>query len=279
MNNKNKKIGISTIVYNITAWCISITILFPLFWMLYSSVKDNVEFMNDTLALPKEILLGNYLQAMQVGGLTTAFTNSAFYAIINIILVVVFSLITAYFIARYDFKGRTVIRLFYMVGMLIPLYALLVPVFIQYKFLDLLNNRFALIITYYGMSVPLAIFLEESFISGIPNDIDEASVIDGCNMLQRLFLVIFPLCKPIIATVCILTMLNTWNEFAFAVILTPDESLRTVSIALRYFATGQDIQYTYLLAALSCTSLPIIICYILFSKEIIKGMTAGAVKG
>ncbi len=266
-------------VMNVFAWAVSITMLFPVIWMSYSAVKDNGEFMKDTLALPSELVFSNFPKAFEIGSLWLAMANSAFYAVINIAVVVCFALLTAYFLARYDFKGKQAVRLTYLMGMLIPLYALLVPIFVQYRLLDMINNRLILIITYYAMSVPLAIFLAESFIAGIPSDIDEASIIAGCTMFQRLSRIIFPLCRPIVATICILTLLSTWNEFAFAVILTPDPELRTVSIALRYFTSGNDLDYTFLMAALLATSMPIIIAYMVFSKEVIKGMTAGAVKG
>ncbi len=278
-----KKLTVSKVLTSIfmngVAWFVTIAAIFPLVWMSYSAVKDNGEFMKNTLSLPSQLLFSNFPKAFEVGSLWTAMGNSAFYSVINICLTVAFSVVTAYFLARYDFKGKALVYYTYMMGMLIPLYALLVPVFVQYKLLGMINNRLSLIITYYAMSVSLAIFLTESFIKGIPMDIDEASIIDGCSTTQRLFKIIFPLCKPIIATVSILTLLNTWNEFAFSVILTSDSALRTVSVAIRYFTSGRTNDYTYLMAALLSTSLPVIIAYMLFSKQVIKGMTAGAVKG
>ncbi len=279
ISNKKKKNYISIVFMNTIAWVITIAALYPVVWMTYSAVKDKNEFMVSTLALPSKIMFSNFPKAFEVGQLWLAMGNSAFYAAVNVVITVVFAITTAYFLARYDFKGKGVINFIYVMGMLIPLYALLVPIFVQYKILDMLNNRLTLIITYYATNISLGIFLTESFIQGIPMDIDEASIIDGCTISQRLGKIIFPLCKPIIATVSILTLLNTWNEFAFAVILTPDIKMRTVSVAIRYFTSGRNMDYTFLMAALLCTSLPVIIAYLLFSKEVIKGMTAGAVKG
>ncbi|WP_461206233.1 carbohydrate ABC transporter permease [Clostridium sp. DL1XJH146] len=278
-NSKNSKKILSKILINVFACLVSFVCLFPLIWMAYSSLKDKSEFMRDTLALPTKLVFSNFPKAFEIGNLWSAMGNSAFYVVINVSLMIVVSTITAYFFARYDFKGKGFMKFMYIMGMLIPLYALLVPLFVQYKMLNMINNRFALIITYYAMSISLAIFLTESFIEGIPVEIDEASIIDGCNMRQRLSKIIFPLCKPIIATTSILTLLSTWNEFAFAVILTPDKRLRTVSVAVRSYSTGRELDYTFLMAALLSTSLPVIITYIFFSKQVINGMTAGAVKG
>lgn len=279
MKSRKTKSTISTIVLNIIACSISIVSIFPLVWLLYSSFKTNKEFLLDTLSLPASLNWENYPRAFEIGGLWSAMQNSAVYTAINVILICTSALIVAYFMSRYEFKGRKVIYYLFMLGMLIPLYALIVPIFIQYRMLGLINNRIALILTYFGMSMPLAIFLYESFIEGIPTEIDEASVVDGCNILQRIFLIIFPLCKPIMATVAILTALHTWNEFAFASVLTSSPTLRTISVALRSYSSGTDVEYTFMMAALFSASLPILVIYLFFSKQVVKGMVSGAVKG
>lgn len=267
------------IAINVVCLLITFTCLYPLFWMAYSSLKEKSEFMRDTLALPTHLVFSNFPKAFKIGNLWCAMANSTFYSIINIILVSFISVTTAYFFARYEFPGKKLMKGAYLFGIVIPLYALLVPIFVQYRLIDMINHRMPLIVTYYAMSISLAIFLSESFIKGIPTDIDEASIIDGCSLWQRLYKIIFPLCRPIIATTGILTLLNTWNEFAFAVILTPEKSMRTVAVAIRSYSTGRELDYTFLLAALLSTSLPVIIAYIVFSKQVINGMTSGAVKG
>lgn len=281
MNNKRKfsRHIPSKIAVNVITWAISITCIFPLVWMFYSSLKENSEFMRDTLSLPKHIFFSNFKKAFEVGDLWTAIANSAFYSLVNVVLVGSFALISAYFFSRYNFKGKKLLKVLYLMGILMPIYALLVPVSSQYRMLNALNQRWPLIITYYAVNVSLSLFLIESFIDGIPVDIDEAAIIDGCNLRQRLFKIILPICRPVLATTSILTLLATWNEFAFAIILTPDKKLRTISVALSSFSTGLKVDYTFLMAGLVGTSLPLIIIYLFFSKQVIKGMTAGAVKG
>jgi len=269
----------SKIVVNAICWIVSLSAIFPLIWMFYSSLKKNGEFMRDTLSLPKQIFLSNYPKAFEIGNLWTAISNSLLYSLINVIAVGVFSLIAAYFFSRYDFRGKKIIKSTYMMGILIPIYALLVPISSQYRIFDMTNNRLPLIITYYAINVSLSIFLIESFLDGIPVDIDEAATIDGCSLPQRILRIILPMCRPILATTSILTLLATWNEFAFSVILTPDKKLRTISVALSTYSTGTKTDYTFMMAALVSTSLPLIIIYLLFSTHVIKGMTAGAVKG
>ena len=277
---KNKiKITPVMLIANIVCILITFSCIYPLFWMFISSLKSNGEFLMDSLSLPKELLFNNYIKAMELGKLAHSMFNSSIYVIVNIFLTTIMAFITSFFVNRFNFKGKNFIRATYLIGMLIPLYALLVPVFVQYRLLDLLNNRLSLIITYYAMCMPLSILLFDSFIQGISPELDNAAIIDGCSITQLLFKVIFPLCTPIIGTVAIMVVLNTWNEFAFSVILTPRLELRTVSVALRAFSTGQKVEYTFLMSALCCATLPVIFIYLLFSKHVIKGMTAGAIKG
>ena len=277
VGNVWKKMG--GILLNVLCVSMSIASVLPIVWLFYSSLKTNSEFMLDALSLPSKCMFGNYPKAFDLGNLWGAIKNSAIYSVINITLVNFSALLVGYFISRYEFKGKKFMYYVYMVGMLIPSYALLVPVFLQYRILDLLNTRIALIITYYALNMPLAIFLYESFILNIPNDIDEASIIDGCSMLQRIYMIILPLCKPITATVSILTLLQTWNEFGFAVVLNAEAAMRTVSVALRSYSTGMEVEYTFFMAGLFAAAIPVLVAYAFFSGQIVKGMTAGAVKG
>lgn len=277
-NNKMKKIVASSFM-NILCWCITISAIFPIFWLFYSSLKTKDEFILDTISLPTQFAFENYVEAFRIGNLMTGMLNSAFYSVITVTMVCISSVIVGYFVARFEFKGKKLIYFGFMLGMLIPLYALLIPVFIQYKVLGLLNTRIALVITYYAMNMPLAIFLCESFIQGIPYELDEASVVDGCSMSQRIFKIIMPLTKPILATVAIITMLHTWNEYGFGAVLTTNSELRTIAVSLRSYSSGGEVEYTFLMAGLFAASIPMLVVYLFFSKQVIKGMVAGAVKG
>ncbi len=276
---RSVKETVLTILANILALLITFTCIFPLIWLLYNSVKDKYQFMKDTISLPTNPQWGNYAKAIKLGNLIPATFNTLFNVVITVVLVSVASVIVAYFLARYNFKGKKVVSAIFLIGMLIPLYALLVPMFLQYKMLGMTNTRFVLILPYFAMQVPLGIFLCESFIQDIPREIEEAAVIDGCGLSQIIFKIIFPLSKPMISTVAILTLLASWNEFAFATVLSSDSKFRTLSVAIQSYSSGREMEYTLFLAALVMVSIPIILIYFIFSKQIINGMTAGAVKG
>jgi len=204
--------------------------------------------------------------------------NSTFNVIINVVLIVIVSIITGYFFSRYDFKGKKIIRLTYVIGMLIPIYALLIPIYLQFQKFNLVNSRFSLILPYFAMQISISIFLVESFIRDIPYTIEEAAIIDGCSIMQIITKIIFPISKPIVATVCILTLLSTWNEFPFAAVLSAEKEYRTMALAIQSFQTGKEVAYTYYMAALVASSIPVVLVYPIFSNQVINGLTAGAVK-
>lgn len=266
------------LMVNLIAIIISLSCIFPLIWLLYSSLKTKGEFLKNSLSFPEVFQWGNYSRAFELGNLFTSTLNSSFYVAVNIVLVSVSAIIAGYFIARFNFKGKKIIYFMYLLGFLIPIYGMLVPIFLQFKLLDMINTRTVLIFPYYAMQVPLAIFLIESFIRGIPRAIDEAAMMEGCNINQTLRHVIFPLSAPAVATIVILTSLQTWNEFGFSAVLISSLNLRTVSVAIQSFRAGMELELTFMMAALVSVSIPIIAVYLGFSKYIISGITTSGVK-
>ena len=163
--------------------------------------------------------------------------------------------------------------------MLIPIYALLIPIFVEFKSLGLLNKRYTLILPYIAFALPVAVFLVESSVASVPIEIEEAACIDGSSFLHTMFAIVMPMCRPVLSTSAILTFLNTWNEFPLALVLIRSNSLKTMPIGLTNFVGSYTVNYPLMLAALVVSTLPVVIMYLLFYNQIMKGMTAGAVKG
>lgn len=266
-------------VVNITMFAFSIFSIFPFVWMFYSSFKKEAEFAQNIISLPKSLQFGNYIKAIQTGKLGYYSINSIYNCVITVAVTVIIAFIAAYFLSRFSFKGRNIIYGLFMAGMLIPVHSLMIPVFMQFKILNFLDTRFTLLPVYIVFSLPMAIFLMESFIGGIPIELEEAAIIDGSSMQKTMFSIIMPLCKPVIATVIILTFMGTWNEFPFALILVKSDALKTVPVGLRNFQGAYTAKYAQFMAGMIVALLPIIIVYALFYKKIIVGMTAGSVKG
>jgi len=185
----------------------------------------------------------------------------------------------AYALARYSFKLNALIFVLFISGLLVPVHGLLIPVFILFKRINLLDHRFTLILPYIAFGLPLAVFLFESFIKGIPREMEEASFIDGAGLPFTLRRIILPMTAPAVATVTILSFLNCWNEFPFALVLLKTKALKTLPIGLTNFSGQFATDYTKLMAALMITIVPMMIVYFLSYKTIMRGMVAGAVKG
>jgi raffinose/stachyose/melibiose transport system permease protein len=253
--------------------------IFPFIWMLYSSFKTEAEFALNIISLPKKLIFSNYLNAIQTGHMGEYALNSLFNSIITVVLVVLTTYITAYFLSRFSFKGRAFIYILFIAGMLIPVHSLMVPLFVEYRVAGFLNNRLTLLPVYLAFGMPMAVFLIESFIGSIPIELEEAAIIDGSSMVRTMFTIILPLCSPVLATVTILTFMNSWNEFPFALVLIRDNALKTIPIGLRNFQGAYTAQYTQFMAGMAVSLIPVIVVYALFYKKIIVGMTAGTIKG
>lgn len=267
------------ILVNVPIMILSLTCIFPVIWLLYSSVKTDVEFNIDPVSLPSSFHLDNFITAFKKARFGTFTFNSAFNSIISLLLVLVISFTLGYLLSRYRFKGRNLIYGVLMAAMMIPVYALIVPVFIQEKKIGLLNTRFSLLPIYVAMELPTSVFLIDGYLKGISVDMEDAASIDGASLPRTMFTVIMPICKPILSTVVILTFMHVWNEFAFAQVLISQEELKTIPIGLTYFTSQYSTSYTLLLAALAMATIPVLIIYLFFYNKIMQGMMAGAIKG
>ena len=257
----------------------SVTCIFPIIWMIYSSLKTDQEFSLDILSLPKKLIFDNYARAIEEGNIGSYFMNSMFNTLITVAVVIVIAFVTGYCLSRFKFRGRTFVYYMFLSGMLIPIYALLIPIFVEFKSLGLLNKRYTLILPYIAFALPVAVFLVESSVASVPIEIEEAACIDGSSFLHTMFAIVMPMCRPVLSTSAILTFLNTWNEFPLALVLIRSNSLKTMPIGLTNFVGSYTVNYPLMLAALVVSTLPVVIMYLLFYNQIMKGMTAGAVKG
>lgn len=257
----------------------SFTCIFPIIWMLYSSLKTDQEFSLDILSLPKKPMFDNFTRAIEEGSIGSYFMNSMFNTVITVCLVIIIAFVTGYCLSRFRFRGRTFVYYMFLSGMLIPIYALLIPIFVEFKALGILNKRFTLVLPYIAFGLPVAVFLVESSVASVPIEIEEAACIDGSSFLHTMFVIVMPMCRPVLSTCAILTFLNTWNEFPLALVLVRSNSLKTMPIGLTNFVGSYTVNYPLMLAALVVSTLPVVIMYLLFYNQIMKGMTAGAVKG
>lgn len=273
--------SILSIFMNTYLWIFSISCIFPLIWMFYSSLKDKRTFNKDIIGLPDSPTLENYKSILTNTDyhITESMINSFRTTIISVVLIVGFSFIVGYILSRINFKGNRLLYGMFLLGMLMPIHSLLVPIYIVFNNANLSNQWFTLIIPYVAFGLPVGIFLVDGFMKSIPNALEEAAAIDGSSFSRTMGHIILPICKPILITIGIIQTFACWNEFSFALVLIKDQRLQTVPLAMTQFSGQFGSDYPKIMAAMLVTMLPIIILYFGFSKQIIKGMVAGAVKG
>jgi len=252
---------------------------YPILWMIMSSFKSEKEFALNPFSLPKTIVWENYVKAWETANLGIFFINSILVSIVAVIITVFFGALASYFISRFEYKLKKWVYSFFIFGMLIPIHATLVPMFILMRNLGILNTHLSLILPYVAFNLPITIFILVSFMNAFPKDVEESAVIDGAGVFRIFWSIIFPMTRPALATVVILNFIQNWNEFAFALVLINDQNLKTVPLGLANFAGQFSTNYGAQMAGLTMALVPTLIFYLFLEKYLVKGMTAGAVKG
>lgn len=259
---------------------IAIIQLYPLVWLLLFSLKDNAEiFGENVMGLPRKFLWENYNDAFSSGKVGLFFLNSVIVTGASIIVSNILACMAAYGIIRMKWKLSKATLTIFLMGLMIPLQAALLPVFIILTKTKLYDTLWALIIPYTAFALPMAIFLLSSYMQSIPRELEEAALIDGCNIYKIFYSIILPVVKPAIATISILTFLACWNELMFAVTFISTEKYRTLTVGLRFMAGQYTTQWGPIGAGLVIASLPTLVIYILLSSQVQKSITTGALKG
>ena len=254
--------------------------LFPGYWMLTFSLKDNAEiFGANVVGLPTQWLWSNYNRALTLGNMPAYFANSLVIAIVTILITLVAAVMATYAMTRLVWKGRETMNKVFMLGLTIPIHAAILPLYVVLGRVGLLNSRIGLIIPYSAFSLSMAILISTGFMGDIPYDLDEAAFLDGCGVWGIFFRVIAPLMVPAISTVGIYTFLQCWNELMFASIFNSKDALKTLPVGIQGLSGQYLKEWGPIGAALSIATIPTLIVYVLLSKRIQDSFIAGAVKG
>ncbi|WP_160031520.1 carbohydrate ABC transporter permease [Paenibacillus sp. An7] len=259
---------------------VAIVQIYPLIWLAFFSLKDNSEiFSGDVLGLPDKFLWSNYSKALSDGNVLTYFFNSVLVTSVSILLVLILSSMTGYAITRMNWKLSSITMTTILLGMMVPIQATLLPLFMVLKNLHLLNTYWSLIIPYVAFGIPMAVFILGSFYKGIPREMEESAVMDGCGIYRTFFSIILPLVRPAIATVAIFTFLSCWNELMFAVTFINKESYQTLTVGMMSMVGTYITQWGIIGAGLMITTLPTVMIYLILNRQVQQSMIAGAVKG
>ena len=273
------KSTISWIIAIVFAVAALIVALVPFIFMVLNSFKNKFELLtNGVFSLPQKLDFSNYQEVIS-GGFARYFFNSVLVLVIVLILILFIAACAAYPLARFKFKLNGFIYALIVACMAIPIHITLIPVFQMTRNLGLYDSIWALIGPDVAFALPISVFILTSFMKGIPKEIEESAEIDGCSKYKMFFVMIFPLSKPGLSTLAIYNGVNVWNEFSFAYTLTQSAVNRTLPLAVWDFQGQYAMNTPMIMAVLTLTVLPMIILFILAQDKLVKGMTAGAVKG
>jgi len=254
--------------------------IFPLYWLITFSLKNNSEiFGGNIVGLPSNWLFSNYARALIGGNAALYFFNSVYVTGVTIVLTCMFSLMAAYALERMVWRGRKTMTAIFMLGLMIPIHAALLPLFIVLGRLNLISTHWALIIPYTAFAIPLAILIISGFIHNIPRELEEAACIDGASIYGIFIKIIVPMLMPAVSTVMIFTFLQSWNELLFAQVFISKETVRTLTAGIQSMYGQYQTDWGPIGAALMVATLPTLVLYLLMSKEVQKSLVAGAIKG
>lgn len=271
------KIKFATIVKYFVLIIIALINLFPFLWVFLSSFKNSQEIYAAAFSIPKIWRFGNYSYAWTNANMGRYFLNSVLVSTVSVSCTLLFSAMAGYVLAR--IYKSTLLYLYYTIGIMIPIQIIIIPSFIMLKNIGLINTQLGLIIMYIVSNLSLAIFIITGFMKSIPKEMEESATIEGAGRTKIFFIIILPLSLPGLATVGILSFLSCWNEYLFAYILISTSSLKVLTQGIMALKGLYLTNYGVLCASLMITIIPIIVVYIIFQEQIVKGMFVGAVKG
>lgn len=253
-------------------------ILYPLVWMILSSLKTEKEFFRNLWGLPNVWQWQNYAKAWSMG-ISSYFLNSVFVTASTIALCVSAAALAAFGLSRYKFRGNSLIFVLCMGGMMLSPQVTLIPLYRIIQALHIHDTYWAMVLPYAAYRAPITVMLIRSYFLGIPKEIEESAVIDGCNSFEVLWRIFLPISKPILMTCAILVAYYAWNEFMFSMIFIDSRAYKTIPSGLMVFRDALSTNYAVLFAGLTISAIPMVVVFLLMQKQFIRGMTAGAVKG
>ncbi len=275
---KSKKVVVNTLIH-LFLISVAITCLYPLLWMIVSSLKTQDMIFKDISLIPHQFRLENYLRAWQEGGFGRNFINSIIYTVSVVLGIVIISSLAAYAFSRLRFPGSKWLFIMFMAAMMIPIPGSFVALYVLLNKLHLRNTPIGYILCMINVGLSTSIFLLKTFFDKMPKELEDAARIDGCSKLGIWWHVALPLAKPVLAVVIVFNALTVWNEYILALIIFDNRKFMPLQVALQTFQGEFVTNYPLLMAGLTITALPIIIVYLLMQKYIVKGVTQGAIVG
>ena len=254
-------------------------VLFPLWTMIVNSFKFKFDIYTDPFGLPKKWNFESYVSVIKDGDFFLYFRNSLFVTIGSIVFVLLFGALASYALVNWKHKASRFLYLFFIAGMMLPIKIGSIRLLQLIKGMGLLNTLWGLFPVYTAMGLPIAVFVLTEFIRQIPAELTEAAVIDGAKRSKVFTIIILPLVRPALATVAIYNLIPFWNDLWFPLIFINNDAHKTLLLGVTRLFGQYMTDWSRILAVLTLSAVPVLVLYLTMSKNFIKGLTAGAVKG
>lgn len=252
--------------------------LYPIFVLFLSSFKTTAEIFMKPFALPKVWKFSNYIEAWNKANFAMYFKNSIIVTAASLVCIVFVSSMAAYVIARFNFRGKRFLFLYLIAGLALPARLAIIPIFLTVRDLHLQDTYTSLVLVYTAGGIAFSMFLLVNFFKSLPRELEEAARIDGAGPFRIYWSVDLPLLKPAIATVVIFNFIDIWNDFFFPLILINKDALKTIPLGIQAFYGEYGVRWDLLFAGLNISVVPVLILFVIMSKQFISGLTEGAVK-
>jgi ABC-type glycerol-3-phosphate transport system permease component len=258
---------------------LSITAIFPLYYIFTTAFKGQQESVNNRFGLPIHFILDNFIVGLKDGKFLIWLMNSAIITVGAVLIATAISALAAFAFSRMKFPGRDIIFNIVVSLLMIPVVVIITPLFVFMSSMGLINNRFAAILIYVGILMPFSIYLLNNVFLTIPQSIMDAASIDGCSDFRVLWKIIFPISRPIFITLTIINCLYVWNELLIALVFLQNDSLKTLMVGISTYSGLYNVNVPVIMAGVLIATLPMIIIYIIGQRKFIEGMIAGSLAG
>jgi raffinose/stachyose/melibiose transport system permease protein len=257
----------------------SMSIFSPIFLMLITSLKENREIFTRPYSLPQSFNLDSYIHLFKISNYLIYFRNSIIVTLTSLLIILALSSLISYVLAKYRFIGSRFLYFYFIAGLIIPIKLGTIGIIRIMLGLHIFDTLSALIIVYVAMGIPFGVFILTDFIRMIPEELSNSARIDGCSEPKIFLRIILPLIRPALAAVAIINFIPIWNDFWFPLLLVRTDNVKTIPLATALLYGQYETNFGLIFSVLAAASLPVIIFYLIMSRQFIKGLSSGALKG